>query len=128
MRYVTRCGLVLLLLVIFACASTSTRTGRKDRYLILADEIVTVPHANTVWDVIEILRPNLLSLDERRQVGFKTMTSSLVYVNGMYYGEKERLKEIPNLGILEIRFLHGAEAGAQYGYDTSGGVFLLTIE
>ena len=45
-----------------------------------------------------------------------------VYVNGMRWGEVERLREIPLVEIVEIRYRSGSEATMLYGTNNSGGV------
>lgn len=127
MRSLMRIVLIILLAEFIGCASHRSRMVRKDRNFIYAHEIETVPQAKTVWDIIQILRPNLLQRDNRKQTGLSTVMPALVYVNDIKYGDKERLKDIPNQGIVEIKYISGTEAGAQYGSNSYGGVFLITI-
>lgn len=128
MRNLIQIVLIILLAYLIGCASNRVGMVRKDSNSIYANEIKTVPQANSAWEIIRILRPNLLNRDERRQIGISNVIPALVYVNGARIGSKERLKDIPNLGIVEIKYITGIEAGAQYGRDSSGGVFVITIK
>jgi len=38
------------------------------------------------------------------------------------------LTTISNIGIVEIKYIDGFEAGGKYGTDSSGGVFLITVK
>lgn len=117
--------LIFLVVVSFSCAGG--QKARKDRYLITADEITTVRQANTALDIIRYLRPNLLTRDTRRTTG-PAAVPALVYVNGARIGHKSMLSTISNIGIVEIKYIDGFEAGGRYGTDSSGGVFLITVK
>ena len=117
--------LLLILSVWFSCAGG--QKARKDRYLITADEIATVQQANTALDIIRYLRPNLLTRDTRRTTG-PVAISALVYVNGSRIGHKDMLRTISNIGLVQIKYIDGMEAGGRYGTDSSGGVFLITVK
>ena len=121
------CTLLLVLFMIsLNCAGG--QSARKNRYLIKADEIATVQQAATVHDIIRYLRPNLLTRDTRRATGASSAMSALVYVNGSRIGHKEMLHTISNIGVVEIKYIDGYEAGGKYGADSSGGVFLITVK
>jgi 6-phosphogluconate dehydrogenase (decarboxylating) len=53
---------------------------------------------------------------------------ALVFINGSRVGYKNRLRTIPAMDIIEIKYLDSIEAGGQYGYTSGGGVFLITVE
>jgi hypothetical protein len=38
------------------------------------------------------------------------------------------LRTISNIGLVQIKYIDGMEAGGRYGADSSGGVFLITVE
>jgi|TARA_B110000438_G_C15800990_1_gene645166 hypothetical protein len=101
---------------------------KRDRYRITEEEIKSVPQADTAWDVLEYLRPNLLTRDRRRHVGFTGGMDSLVFINGARAGYKDRLRTIPAMDIIEIKYLDSIEAGGKYGFTSGGGVFLVIVE
>ena len=101
---------------------------KRDRYRITEEEIKSVPQADTAWDVLEYLRPNLLTRDRRRHVGFTGGMDALVFINGARAGYKDRLRTIPAMDIIEIKYLDSIEAGGKYGFTSGGGVFLLIVE
>ena len=101
---------------------------KRDRYRITEEEIKSVPQADTAWDVLEYLRPNLLTRDRRRHVGFTGGMDALVFINGARAGYKDRLRTIPAMDIIEIKYLDSIEAGGKYGFTSGGGVFLVIVE
>ena len=101
---------------------------KRDRYRITEEEIKSVPQADTAWDVLEYLRPNLLTRDRRRHVGFTGGMNALVFINGARAGYKDRLRTIPAMDIIEIKYLDSIEAGGKYGFTSGGGVFLVIVE
>ena len=81
-------------------------------------------------EVIEYLRPHLLSRDGRRYVGITSLSTgqnAIVFVNGTRIGFKERLNTINSMNIVEIRYLSPMDSG-KYGYSSGGGVFLIEVE
>ena len=124
------CNLIFLTfcLVIDACYTSDFDSRRRDRYHITQEEIKSVPQAETAWEVLEFLRPNLLTRDKRRHVGFSDGIDALVYINGARAGYKNRLHTIPAMDVFEIKYLDSIEAGGKYGFSSGGGVFLITMD
>ncbi len=52
------------------------------RYIIEQEEIESMRNADTLWKLIEILRPTLLTRDKRRVVAISQGVDALVYMNG----------------------------------------------
>ena len=123
-------GLAILSLSIIlpSCYTQELVGERRDRYRLTQKEIKSVPQAETAWEVLEFLRPNLLTRDRRRHVGFTGGMEALVYINGARAGYKNRLHTIPAMDIVEIKYLDSIEAGGQYGFSSGGGVFLITMD
>lgn len=120
--------LFLALLIIWSLGCAAGQRAHRDRYLITADEIASVPQAETAWDVIRYLRPNLLDRDTRRTTGVSGGMPALVYINGSRSGFKRELKNISSAALAEIKYIDGYEAGGRYGQDSAGGVFLITTK
>ena len=134
MLVLSKIQLTILVLTGFVMLLSSCYTGtgsnqqRRNRYHLTTDEIKSVPQADTAWEVLEFLRPNLLNRDKRRHVGFTDGMDALVYINGARAGYKNRLHTIPAMDILEIKYLDSIEAGGKYGFSSGGGVFLITMD
>ena len=124
----SRVTIVALCNILFSCYTQGIDGERRDRYHITQKEIRSVPQAETAWEVLEFLRPNLLTRDRRRHVGFTRGMEALVYINGARAGYKSRLHTIPAMDIVEIKYLDSIEAGGQYGFSSGGGVFLITMD
>ncbi len=97
------------------------------RYIIEQEEIESMRNADTLWKLIEILRPTLLTRDRRRVVAISQGVDALVYMNGSRIGYKYILQEISPLNVIHIEHIDGFSAPSRYGYDAAGGVFLVTM-
>ena len=119
--------LLLIVLVIIACAPTKEMgTTRGSRYIITAEEISSTS-ANNAYEAIQMLRPNLLNRDMRRSIDMYSTAGVVVYVQGVKYGDKESLKTISVLEIAEIKYLPKSEATMRFGSDHAGGAFLIKL-
>ena len=127
------CSILNLLLIIalsIGCAQkTSTVSKKQSRYIITAEEIAE-SSANTAYEVIQFLRPELLNRDVRRSITFETTgpVEVWVYVNNARVGRKDSLAGISAANIAEIEYISGRDAGAKYGSDHAGGVFSITTK
>ena len=122
---------VSVLVSVLFLTSISCATGQRahrDRDLITADEIATVPQADTAYDIIRYLRPNLLQRDTRTTGKTSRPVPALVYLNGARLGTREVLLTITSVGIVEIKYVDGFDAGGKYGFDSAGGVFVITVK
>ena len=119
---------IFILYFSVGCQPPQMGEERRDRYRITREEIRSVPQADTAWEVLEYLRPNLLTRDRRRHVGFSQGMDALVLINGSRAGYKNRLHTIPSMDIIEIKYLDSIEAGGKYGFTSGGGVFLITVK
>ena len=120
---------ITIFILYFSVGCQPPQSGeRRDRYRITMEEIRSVPQADTAWEVLEYLRPNLLTRDRRRHVGFSQGMDALVLINGSRAGYKDRLHTIPSMDIIEIKYLDSIEAGGKYGFTSGGGVFLITVK
>ena len=120
---------ITIFILYFSVGCQPPQSGeRRDRYRITREEIRSVPQADTAWEVLEYLRPNLLTRDRRRHVGFSQGMDALVLINGSRAGYKDRLHTIPSMDIIEIKYLDSIEAGGKYGFTSGGGGFLITVK
>ena len=129
-RYKVKLFNLPILFILFSCVPPSDSNKVYDRHIITKNEIRSVPQAENAMEVIEYLRPHLLSRDARRYVGITSLSTgqnAIVFVNGTRVGFKESLKTISSMNITEIRYLSPMDAG-KYGFTSGGGVFLLEVE
>jgi hypothetical protein len=120
-------GLVVLLTA--GCVSFQSGGSVSTREILTADEISKTT-ALTAYDAILIRRPAILAGAERRALrdADQPDTRPVVYVNGVFYGEVESLRDIPVREIKEIRFLEANDATRMLGSAHVGGVILVTTK
>jgi len=115
--------IVLFIALFFAgCSSTATGTrdeikkkSRTESYIITAEEIKQCS-ADNAYDVIRILRPNLL----------RTLQAAIVIYNGQRMGGLDNLYNISVHSIGKIEYLHPFDATMRYGTGFGGGALLIT--
>jgi hypothetical protein len=117
-----------LLLILVGCG-TAGEAGRMpaSREVLTAAEI-SKSGALTAYDAIRTLRPAFL-----RAQGLKAVLTNprstvypVVYLNGVYHGEMDSLKELTAQNINEIRYIEAKDATLMYGTGHSAGVILVT--
>lgn len=100
---------LLAVLLLSACAATSTGEPRPQRDLITADEIEAV-NASNLYEVVERLRPRWLDIRARRS--FNDVTELVVFQGQTYLGGPEILREFGKDAAYAIRYLDGSTASA----------------
>jgi hypothetical protein len=121
--------LILSFLVSMSCSTSpdSNRAG-SSRDIITAEEISSTG-ALTAYDAVMHARPNFLKSRGPKSVTGKhderSMSYPAIYLNGMFYGEMERLKEIHAQDVREIRYLDPSSAGLQFGLGNTAGAILV---
>jgi glutaredoxin-related protein len=120
-------GLVVLLMA--GCASSQAGGIVSTREILTAEEISKTT-ALTAYDAIQIRRPAFLAGAQRRALrdADQPDTRPVVYVNGVFYGEVESLRDILVREIKEIRFLEANDATRVLGSAHVGGVILVTTK
>ena len=123
-----------LLLIAFVstmgCGGGRNQRPSRDRNVIELDEIQRyVRNAESVWRLIEMARPRMLTRDRRRinSLSGTGGMDALVYLNGSRMGNKFILYELSPLNVERIEYIDGFSAPSRYGPDSAGGVFLLTM-
>ena len=118
----------VFLLIAFVGGCSSMRegtTGRVRGDVLTAEEIATTK-AQNAYDAITLKRPFFLKSRGPRSlrgapVG-QTVEYPIVYLDGMYYGEIESLRNISVDHIEEIDFLDFNAATVRFGTGHSGGI------
>jgi hypothetical protein len=122
--------LVGLALLLNSCTPSSGGTkAPSTRDVLTADEIATTG-AITAYDAITLKRPNFLkSRGPKSVMGMHDERSTQypsVYMNGMFYGGIEKLRDILVQDVKEIRYLDPASANLQFGLGNTAGAILVT--
>ena len=126
MRSFRSAGLVALLLLAAACASTTQgprTSGRRDARQLTAEEIRT-SSASNMYDVIRSQRPEWLI--KRGQTSINLEGDIVVYVDNVALGGPESLKSIDAQSVQAARFLNASEAQMRYGVGHMHGAIVVT--
>jgi len=122
---------LILTLIVLVCGCSSMHegtTGKVQGDVLTAEEIATTT-AQNAYDAISLRRPFFLKSRGTRSlreapVG-QTVEYPVVFLDRMYFGELESLKNIPVSTIDEIRYLDFNAATMQFGTGHSGGIILI---
>jgi hypothetical protein len=120
-----------LILIVLVCGCSSMRegtTGKVQSDVLTAEEIATTT-AQNAYEAISLRRPFFLKSRGTRSlreapVG-QTVDYPVVYLDRMYYGDLESLKNISVTTIDVIRYLDFNAATLQFGTGHSGGIILI---
>ncbi|HJU75328.1 MAG TPA: hypothetical protein VJ717_16415 [Gemmatimonadaceae bacterium] len=97
-------------------AAQTTAPQRGNSRLITRQEIESVP-LETIYDVIERLRPNML-----RSRGSPIM----VYLNTTLLGEVSTLRGIQASSVRQVEFVSASDATTRFGTGVPGGAIVIT--
>jgi hypothetical protein len=120
---------IILVLLAGGCASVHEgTTGKVQGDVLTAEEIATTT-AQNAYEAISLRRPFFLKSRGTRSlreapVG-QTVDYPVVYLDRMYYGDLESLKNISVTTIDVIRYLDFNAATLQFGTGHSGGIILI---
>jgi hypothetical protein len=119
----------LVVLVMAGCAS-SQGGGAVSTHEILTAEEISRTTALTAYEAIQVRRPAFLAGAQQRGLrdADQPDTRPVVYVNGVFYGEVESLREIPVREIKDIRFVEANDATRVLGSAHAGGVIIVTTK
>ncbi len=109
-------------------ASPSSAPSPSRRFdLITADELVGTPFVNAL-DAIQKLRPAMLV--PRGDAAGSSVRSGppvlQIYVNNVNMGGASALRDLPIVGIKEIRYLSPTDATQRFGSGNGGGAIVIT--
>jgi len=123
--------LVGFVLLLYGCGSTgggssSSATESRD---VLTDQEIATTQATNAYDAIVIKRPWFLQSHGPRSLNQanagETNEYPIVYLDKMYYGDLESLRQIPVQEISLIRYLDSNDATMQFGAGHTGGIILI---
>jgi len=119
----------ILIVLVSGCSSMREgTTGRVQGDVLTAEEIATT-NAQNAYDAISLRRPFFLKSRGMRSLreapAGQTVEYPVVYLDRMYYGDLESLKNISVSLIDQIRYLDFNAATVQFGTGHSGGIILV---
>lgn len=106
-----------------AAGLAAARSGGKST--ITSDELRTVDDRDA-YSAISILRPSFLENRGRTSILLPTPDQPEVYIDGMYYGPFETLRQLPVHELAEIRLLDVGDATIRYGMGHPSGIIDIT--
>jgi hypothetical protein len=111
----------ILVLVAGCGASRETGAVSTSRNILTADEIAKTSAFNA-YDAVRLRRPAFLSPAVTSGAGQRRPP---VYVDGIYFGEVESLKDIQVIDVKEIRYIDSRDATTLYGTGYVAGVIMV---
>ena len=111
-----------------ACAHHEPTSGLArsgDGGTITSKELRTLDDRDA-YTAIALLRPSLLKNRGRTSILLDTPDQPEVYVDGMYYGPFDTLRQLPVHELEEIRFLDVGDATIRYGMGHPSGIIDIT--
>jgi hypothetical protein len=110
-------SLVLMALVAAtACASAANSgTGTYRDPIIITEQEIDASMESNGFDVVQKLRPMFLKTRGRSTINAGGSEYASVFVDGVYYGELNSLRNLVSNQIHEIRYLNGPESAGKYG-------------
>ncbi len=126
-------ALVLLIIAcVVGCSSMREGTTGKVRGDVLTSEEIATTKAQNAYDAITLKRPFFLKSRGPRSLSSapmgQTVEFPVVYLDGMYYGEIESLRNITVEDIKEIDYLDFNAATVRFGTGHSGGIILVVTK
>jgi len=110
-----------------AAASTSTAPKRGSANLITQSEI-DATHLETIYDVIERVRPNWYrTRGGRSEISAGAASSVIkVYLNGSPHGDISSLRSVQAASVKQVELLNAADATTRFGTNHDSGAILVT--
>jgi len=121
----------LLSVFVIGCASLREGTAGKGESDVLTAEEIAQTTAQNAYDAISLKRPFFLKSRGPRSLqgapAGQTVEFPVVYVNGMYYGEIESLRNIHVSHVKEIRYFDHNAATSRFGTGHTGGIIAVLL-
>lgn len=115
--------------MIAGCATSQGWEASSSREILTAEEIARTSALNA-YEAIQIRRPVFLARAQRRALRDAEQPDArpIIYVNAVYFGDVESLRDIPVREIKDIRFIDANEATRTLGTANVGGVIMVTTK
>ena len=108
-----------------ARAATLSRSGRAASARLTQEELAKT-NSNNLYDAIVKLRPEWLTSRGPVSATDPTPTSADVYMNGVFLGGADYLRQVGLLDVSEVRYWDAGQASARFGMGHPRGVIELT--
>jgi hypothetical protein len=118
MRKISLAGLIAV--AVLGCSPPSTARPARNPNVITEEEIANSRVFNA-YDVVSMLRPNFLHSHGTTTIMGSDTGYPKVYLNRIYYGPIESLRNMDVHGIREIRYYNGTEASGRFGLGNVSG-------
>ena len=113
---------VMTLAAVIACASSSgSGTGTHRDPVVISEQEIASSNESNAFDVIQLRRPLFLKTRGRSTINAGGSEYASVFVDGVYYGEINSLRNLIANQIHEIRYLNGPESAGKYGIRYGSG-------
>lgn len=121
---------LVMLILAAACASTGNTT-RRDYNVITAEEMEAIGTANTLWDVVNQLRPRWFSVRSGRSLGGSEPATVVVFQDeSIFLGGTDVLRQFRPDAAQSLRYLDAATASASLpglgGRHVAGAILIMT--
>ena len=118
-----RAGGLLCLLIVSACASTSS-SNRGSLDVVTRAEMDGVQAADA-YALLQRLRPQFLRTRGSVSMSNTSDAYPIVYLNNVRHGNLNSLRDIPVNDIQEIRFISASDATTRWGTGHGSGVIMV---
>jgi hypothetical protein len=122
----------LLMVCAGGCSSMREGTTGKVRGDVLTYEEIATTKVQNAYDAVTLKRPMFLKSRGPRSLtsapAGQTVEFPVVYLDGMYYGEIESLRNINVEHVAEIDYLDFNAATVRFGTGHSGGIILVVTK
>ena len=129
----SRIAIALSLAIGWGVMVAPVEAQRRDRDLITQEEILAAKTFTNSYEMVRSLRPQFLrpasgprSLGGATQ-GAAQVTTPIVYVDEVKFGDLEVLKNIRTEDVKEIRYLRSGEAQARWGLGHEAGAIMVAL-
>ncbi len=119
--------LVVLLILLGGCATSERSGSGGGSSSVLSFEMIDEISGSytNAYDVVTRLRPQWFSSRGTQSLQEGGPSMPLVYVDGIQYGQVQRLRDIDSNLLHEIRYLGASQATTRFGTGHFGGAILV---
>ncbi len=113
---------VMSFAAVIACASAGgSGSGTYRDPVVISEQEIASSNESNAFNVVQRLRPLFLKTRGRSTINAGGSEYASVFVDGIYYGEINSLRNLLANQIQEIRYLNGPESAGKYGIRYGSG-------
>lgn len=117
--------IVLLALLLPACAMKQDTGPRRSTNVLTADEIADLP-VTTALEAVERARPQWLRTRSSPTFESPEPAYPVLYLDGVRMGGVSELRTVDSDSVERMEYLHPSDATNRFGTDHTGGAILVT--